>query len=283
MTDVPEDGLVSTGWLAERLDDPALRIVDATWHLPNVDRSGRADYEAAHIPGALYWDIDGIAAADDPRPHMLPEPDAFAAMMGALGIGDEHVVVAYDGSGLSTAARVWWTLRRFGHAGVAVLDGGLPKWRGEGRPIEAGTHDAPPAVFTARPPLAGLRDAATILAGLARRDEQILDARSAGRFAGTEPEPRPGCRPGHIPGSLSLPYTDLLDPDSKTVLPPDALRRRFADAGVDLAAPVVTTCGSGVTACVLALGLHRVGHRDVAVYDGSWSEWGVRDDLPIEP
>jgi thiosulfate/3-mercaptopyruvate sulfurtransferase len=212
---------------------------------------------------------------------MLPGPADFARAMAALGIGDDSMVVAYDGYGLMSAARAWWMLRSFGHDQVAVLDGGLPKWQREGRPLESGEPGLRTASFTPRfrPDL--VRSRQQMVANLASKAEQVLDARSAGRFAGVEPEPRAGLRGGHIPGSRNLPFTQLVDPESKTVLPPEALRARFAAAGIDPARPVVTTCGSGVTACVLALGLAQIGAPDAAVYDGSWSEWG-QGDTPVE-
>lgn len=281
MTDLDRDALVSTEWLAERLGDPALRVVDATWYLPNVGRSGRADYEAAHIPGALYWDIDAIADPADALPHMVPAPEDFARMVGALGIGSAHDIVVYDALGLFTAPRVWWMLRLFGHRAVAVLDGGLKKWAAEGRPTESGTVRLPPARFELGPPAAAVLSLEEMKGTLSAGDRLVLDARSAGRFAGAEPEPRPGCRAGHIPGSRNLPFTELVDAVSGTLLPPEALARRFAAAGVAAGRPVATSCGSGVTACVLALGLHRIGHAPVAVYDGSWSEWGTRGDTPV--
>ncbi|MGE0747734.1 MAG: 3-mercaptopyruvate sulfurtransferase [Rhodospirillales bacterium] len=277
------DALVSTEWLAAHLDDPKVRAVDATWYLPNQKRTGREDFDERRIPGAAFWDIDAIADPATDLPHMLPDAAAFAAAMGALGIADDNRVVVYDSFGLMSAARAWWTLRHFGHDAVAVLDGGMPKWLAEGRPVERGAPRPPaPARFTARPRPALARGLDDMRRNLDTRSEQVLDARSAGRFNGTEPELRPQCRSGHIPGSLNLPFGDLLDPQTKTVRPAEALAQRFAAAGVDPAKPVITSCGSGITACVLALGLHLVGRDDVAVYDGSWTEWGGRRDTPVE-
>jgi thiosulfate/3-mercaptopyruvate sulfurtransferase len=285
MPQLPDGGgLVSAQWLAAHAGDPALRVVDATWFMPAAGRDARAEFTTARIPGAVFFDIDDIAAPDSgPLPHMVPEPARFAAKMGELGIGNDCVVVAYDAHGLMTAARAWWLLRLFGHDAVAVLDGGLPKWRTEGRPLESGpATPVPPAVFTPafRPEL--LRRTDDIRANLATGAEQVVDARPAGRFEGTAPEPRPGLRGGHIPGSLNLPFADLLDPADKIVLPPAALGERTAAAGIDLSRPVVASCGSGVTACVLALGLFRLGVTGAAVYDGSWTEWGLNTDLPAE-
>jgi thiosulfate/3-mercaptopyruvate sulfurtransferase len=276
------DALVSTEWLADHLAAPDVRIVDGSWYLPAQQRDAKAEFAEGHIPGAVFFDIDEIADTGNPLPHMLPSPEKFAARVRKLGLGDGCRIVVYDGAGLFSAARVWWMFRVFGHDDVAVLDGGLPKWRREGRPVEA----TPPAPgdrhFTARVNTLLVRDLDQMKANLASAREQVLDARPAGRFAGTDPEPRPGLRSGHIPGSRNLPFNRLVDPETGTVLPADALRRLFVDAGIDLARPIVTTCGSGVSAAALALGLYVIGHRDVAVYDGSWSEWGGRTDTPIE-
>jgi thiosulfate/3-mercaptopyruvate sulfurtransferase len=273
--------LVSTAWLGDRLGDPGLRIVDATWYLPHLHRDARAEFHEVHIPGAVYFDIDAIADRYRGLPHMLPDAGTFAGAVGALGIGDGDRVVVYAGKHLVASARVWWTFRVFGHERVAVLDGGFSRWRAEGRPTEAGEPSPVRRHFTARFHPELVTDLDQVRGNVTTRRAQVVDARSAGRFAGTEPELREGLRGGHIPGSLSLPYDRLFGQDG-ALLSRDDLRRVFEAARVDLARPIVTTCGSGVTACVLALGLDLVGRSDVAVYDGSWTEWGGRDDVPVE-
>jgi len=275
------DPVVATEWLAKRLGESDLRVVDGTWHMPQAKRDARAEFEAAHVPGATFFDIDAISDRSTTLPHMLPPAAQFETAVGALGIGGGDRVVVYDVHGVVSAARVWWTFRAFGHDAVAVLDGGLRKWGAEGRPVERGAASPRPATFTARPRPELVRDLEAMRANIGSRAAQVLDARSAGRFAGTEPEPRAGLRGGHIPGSLNLRYETLYEADG-TLKSPDALRGAVAGAGVDLGRPIVTTCGSGVTASVLALALYLLGRRDVAVYDGSWSEWGGRTDTPIE-
>lgn len=282
MSDRKPVDLVATGWLAEHLDDDGVRVVDATWVLPGEDRAGRDFYNTEHIAGTVFWDTDFIADASNPLPHMLPDEATFAHRMEGLGIGNDTFVIAYDAFGIYTAARVWWMLRCFGHDAVAVLDGGLPKWKAEDRPVDAFPPLRFDTSFTARRRPALVRSMQEVRANIDSGAAQLLDARSAGRFKGTDPEPRKGVRPGHIPGSLNLPFDRLLDASDKTLLQPDALGDEFRRAGVDLDKPVITSCGSAITACVLALGLHMAGHRDVAVYDGSWSEWGAGEDNPIE-
>jgi thiosulfate/3-mercaptopyruvate sulfurtransferase len=275
------ESLVTTDWLAANLGRRNVRVVDGSWHMPQLKRDARAEFAAGHIPGAVFFAIDEIADTSSPLPHMLPTARTFALCVGALGIGSGDRVVVYDTRGVVSAARVWWTFRAFGHARVSVLDGGFPKWRAAARPVETGVPAPRPRRFTARLRRSLVRDLARVRANLTSRREQVLDARSHGRFTGTEPEPRAGLRPGRIPGSLNLPYDQLYRKDG-TLLAPDELRRAFEAAGLDLGRPVVTTCGSGVTASVLALGLHLLAHEKVAVYDGSWTEWGGRQDTPVE-
>ena len=277
------ESLVSTEWLAARLDAPDLRVVDGTYYLPMQNRNARAEYDACHIPGATFFDIDEIADTGSDLPHMLPSPEKFSARVRKLGLGDGNRIIIYDAHGMMSAARVWWMFRVFGHEDVAVLNGGLPKWRREDRPVEETPPFPRERHFTARLNHLMVRDREQMRSNLEKRREQVLDARDAGRFNGTAPEIWPGRRSGHIPGSLNLPFTSLLDPEDKTFLPADQLAQRFQAAGVDMRKPVVTTCGSGITAAVLAFGLHLLGHKDVAVYDGSWADWGRPGDTPVEP
>lgn len=274
------DALVSTDWLVRHLDAPDVRIVDATWCLPAQNRDPKAEYAAAHIPGAVYFDIDDIADDSSSLPHMLPSPAKFSSRVRRLGLGDGVRIVIYDSNRFMASARAWWMFRLFGHADVAVLDGGLGKWRAEGHPVDDRPVRPIERHFTARQNNLLVRDLDQMRANLTRRGEQVLDARAAGRFRGTEPEPRQGLRSGHIPGSRNLPYSELLAADG-TLKPEAELRRLFAAAEVDLDRPVVTSCGSGVSAAVLSLALHRLGAADSAVYDGSWTEWGGRSDTPI--
>ena len=280
MTDDPKT-LVSTDWLAAHLGDPDLRVLDGSWYMPDSGRDARAEYEAGHIPGARFFDIDDISDQRSALPHMAPPPEKFISRMRAMGVGDGHQVVVYDGAGLFSAARVWWLFKLMGKSDVAVLDGGLPKWKAEGRALE----DLPPVVrdrhITVQRQSHLVRDVAQVAAAAKLGDWQIVDARAAARFRGDAPEPRPGLRAGHIPGAMNLPFGKLLNADG-TMKDLPALRAAFEAAGVDLARPVITSCGSGVTAAVLSLALERLGHSRHALYDGSWSEWGMYPDLAVE-
>jgi len=272
--------LVSTEWLAAHLKDPDLRILDASWLLPGVEGDAKAAYDAAHIPGARYFDIDDISDHRSELPHMAPPIEKFMSRLRAMGVGDGHQVVVYDNIGIYSAPRVWWTFKLMGQENIAVLDGGLPKWLAEGRP----TEDLPPMVrdrhMTVRRQAHLVRDVTQVSSASKLGDHEILDARSAGRFSGTDPEPRAGLRGGHIPGSKNVPFTNLLNADG-TMKTPDALRAVFAAAGVDLAKPAITTCGSGVTAAIISLALERIGKTDHSLYDGSWTEWGAFPTLPV--
>jgi thiosulfate/3-mercaptopyruvate sulfurtransferase len=281
MPELASKWIVETSWLAERLDAPDLVVVDGSLHLPTTGRDAKAEYLAGHIPGALFFDMDDIADEQNPLPHMLPSPVKFASRMKKMGIGDGMRVIAYDSEGLYSAARVWWMFRTMGHDDVAVLNGGLKKWKAEGRPIEDGQ---PPRRterhFTPRFHAELVRDAAEVKALIGSKAVQIVDARAAGRFEGRDPDPRPGLRTGHIPSSRNVPFATLLNADG-TLKAPAELRAIFGQAGVDAAKPVVTTCGSGVTAGVVALALAMLGRADAAVYDGSWVEWGADKGLPV--
>ncbi|WP_116133052.1 3-mercaptopyruvate sulfurtransferase [Tropicimonas sp. IMCC34043] len=273
--------LVGTDWLAAHLGDPDLRLLDASWHMPATGRDARAEYAAAHIPGARFFDTDEICDLRSGLPHMVPPPEKFISRMRALGIGDGHQVVVYDGSGLFSAARVWWMFRLMGQNNIAVLDGGFPKWQAEDRAVE----DMPPNVrdrhITVRLQADMVKDVTQVARAVKLGDWQIVDARSPERFRGEVPEPRPGLRSGHIPGSLNVHYASLLNADG-TMKSDEALRAVFETAGVDLARPVITSCGSGVTAAIVNLALELLGHRRNALYDGSWAEWGMYPDLKAD-
>ncbi len=273
------DSLVSTSWLERELGSPDLRVIDATTFLPGAGRDARAEYEREHIPGAVFIDIDEVSDSDSPFPHMLPSEHKFASRMQSLGLGDGNRFVVYDNSPLHSAARVWWMLKTFGAHYVALLDGGLAGWKAEGRPLEAGRRAHRHAHFTAFLDEKAVADKAGLLALVGAGTHEIVDARPAARFEGGSGEPRPGLASGHIPGSRNLPQSELFNADGSWKRG-EPLRAAFAAAGVDLARPMVTTCGSGVTAAVLLFGAHLLGKDDVRLYDGSWSEWGADPDTP---
>ena len=272
--------LVSTSWLMAHLKDPDLRLLDASWYLPDMARNGREEYNNAHIPGARFFDIDEVSDHRSELPHMVPPVEKFMSRVRAMGVGDGHQIVVYDGAGLFSAARVWWLFQLMGHSDIAVLDGGLPKWQAEGHPAE----DMAPVIrdrhMTVRRQNQMVRDVTQVSAAAKLGDYEIIDARAATRFAGTAPEPRAGLRSGHIPGSKNVCYRDLLRSDN-TMKDPDVLRQVFVDAGVDLAKPAITSCGSGVTAAILNLAMQRIGKTNHSLYDGSWSEWGMSPTLPV--
>lgn len=272
---------VSTEWLAAHRDDPDVVVVDGSWHLAVSGRDGRREYDAAHIPGAVFFDIDAIADTAIPLPHMLPSAEVFATAVGALGIDEKQRIVVYDSDGLGASPRVWWTFRVMGAKDVVILDGGLPKWIAEGRPVDALPVSRPPRRFVARALPGVTRTLAEVRDGLAAGAFQVVDARPAARFHGAAPEPRPWVRTGRIPGSLSLPSSELVA-DGR-LRDEQAIRDLFAAAGVDLAKPIVTSCGSGVNAATLSLALETIGVpvENSSLYDGSWTEWGARDDTEI--
>ncbi|MGH6675590.1 MAG: 3-mercaptopyruvate sulfurtransferase [Xanthobacteraceae bacterium] len=270
---------VSTQWLAAHLHDPDIVVIDATFFVPDEGRNAHAEYLAGHIPGAVFFDIDAIADRTTDLPHMLPMPQAFAAAMRALGIGSSLRLIVYDNAGLQGGARVWWTLRLYGAKEVKILAGGLAKWKAEGRSLEAGEVRRAPQQFAVAVDRAGVADLEAVKRASAEGSPQIIDARPAARFRGEAPEPRPGVRSGHIPGSFSLPWREITA--NGELRSPQEIAAAFAKAGVDLNKPIITTCGSGVTAAILLLGLETAGKKDVSLYDGAWSEWGARTDLPV--
>lgn len=275
------DPLVSTEWLAAHLGDPKVKVIDASFKMPGVLPLPIDDYLAAHIPGAVFFDVDAVSDHAIDLPHMYPDDAQFAADIGALGISSGDTVVVYDAGGWVAAPRAWWMFLSFGHADVKVLDGGLKKWRAEGRPVDAGKVVPKPGTFRAKLDPSFVRSKAQLVANLDSRVEQTIDARAANRFEGSVAEPRAGLRSGHIPGSRNLPYNELFDAATGSMKPLDALRQSFDKAGLDLTRPVVTTCGSGVSAAVLTLALYRLGVRGSALYDGSWSEWGLQGGPPL--
>ncbi|MCB1517285.1 MAG: 3-mercaptopyruvate sulfurtransferase [Hyphomicrobiaceae bacterium] len=271
---------VSTEWLSAHMFDTNVRIVDASWYLPNEDRDPEAEFLSAHIPGAVFFDIDGIAVPGTDLPHMAAAPDDFAEAVGKLGISDSDTIVIYDGLGLRTAARAWWNFRIMGAHDVRILEGGLPKWVTEQRPLATGKADWPIAKFNSQSAAPGhIKSAAEVLAAIQSGSAQVVDVRSAERFAGTAPEPRPGLRSGHMPGSFNLPFPDLIE--NGRMKRPAELRRLMSDAGIDPNKPVIASCGSGVTATLFTLAMTEIGIEALDVYDGSWAEWGAREDLPV--
>jgi thiosulfate/3-mercaptopyruvate sulfurtransferase len=281
MTTSTDDPLVTTDWLAARLDDPKVKIIDASYKMPGVLPLPADDYLGGHIPGAVFFNVNTIAAANDPRPHMFPSAEQFARDVAALGISSGDTVIAYDSGGWVAAPRAWWMFLSFGHPNVKVLDGGLQKWLREGRPTHSGKVTPKPGKFQAKLDSSFIRSQQQLVGNLQTHAEQLVDARPKPRFEGTVAEAWPGRRSGHIPGSRSVPYAGLFDATTGAMKPLDELRKAFIGAGLDLTKPIVTTCGSGVSALVLTLALYRLGVRGTALYDGSWAEWGLPDGPPL--
>jgi thiosulfate/3-mercaptopyruvate sulfurtransferase len=276
-----DDPLVTTDWLAAHLNDPDVKVIDATFKLPGVLPLPKDDYLAAHIPGAVFFDVDAVSDHKNPLPHMFPSAEQFGRDVGALGVGNDDTVVLYDAGGWVAGPRAWWMFLAFGHDQVRILDGGLKKWRAEGRATDSGAVTPKPATFKAAYDAKRVRSIGEMIANVSSKAEQVIDARAGDRFDGRVAEPRPGLRSGHIPGSRNLPYNQLFDAATGAMKPLDELRKAFAGAGVDMDRPIVTSCGSGVSAAVLTLALYRLGVRGTALYDGSWSEWGQADGPPV--
>jgi len=275
------EALVSTHWLAANRQTPGVRILDASFTLPDIKPTARETYARQHVEGARFFDIDAIADRSTSLPHMLPDEALFAAAMGAMGVSNNDRIIVYDATGFNSAPRAWWMLRAFGHSDVAILEGGLAKWLAEGRPVTAEIPRAAPTIFNARLDRTSIRNKQEVLDNLSHRREQVIDARSSSRFTGAGPEPRPGLRPGHIPNSINLPYEHLVSSGARTLLPAADIERCFLSAGVDGRKPIVVSCGSGVTACALAFGLHLIGWPQPSLYDGSWAEWGLPGATPV--
>lgn len=271
--------LKSTEWLAGKLGDDKVVVVDGSYYLTTENRNAREEYLKEHIPGAVFFDINAIADKETDLPHMLPGPEQFGAALGALGISEKDTIVVYDGKGLYSAPRVWWTLRIFGAKDVFILDGGMPAWKTEGRATEAGDVKRPPRTFNAEMDTGAVAMVSDVQMALNNEDVQVIDARSAGRFAGTEPEPRKGLRSGHMPGAFNVPFTEIVE--NGRLASPQTIAAAFKKGGVDTEKPMIASCGSGVTAVVLALGLDAIGKKMPRIYDGSWTEWASRADLPV--
>lgn len=282
MTYANPGALIETDWLASHLNDPHVKVLDASYHLPGTGRDAETEFTQRHIPGAMLFDIEDVRDRNNPFPHMLPDADQFGEQMETLGLSNDDLIVIYDVHGIRTSPRAWWTFRVFGHDNVAILNGGLPKWLNERLPVSDDIADPPRGTFRATLNRALIRDIDQMLANQETRQELVIDARPAGRFVGTMPEPREGLRGGHMPGSVSLPVENFIDETSKTFQPAAGIKAALATQRIDYRQPVVTSCGSGVAACLISLGLYLVGNETVPVYDGSWSEWGARQDTPVE-